>query len=34
MKVAVDLGAAAVGAESEVGIKIKQQLVLLKQKVG
>ena len=25
MKVAVDLGAAAVGAESEVGIKIKQQ---------
>jgi signal transducer and activator of transcription 5B len=34
MKVPVDLGAAAVGAESEVGIKIKQQLVLLKQKVG
>ena len=33
-KVPVDLGAAAVGAESEVGIKIKQQLVLLKQKVG
>ena len=34
MKVPVDLGSAAVGAESEVGIKIKQQLVLLKQKVG
>merc|ERR1712062_628533 len=33
-QVPVDLGAAVVGAESEVGIKIKQQLVLLKQKVG
>jgi hypothetical protein len=28
------LGAAAVGAESEVASKIRQQLVSLKQKVG
>ena len=28
------IGAAAVGAESEIASKIRQQLVLLKQKVG